>query len=503
MCNPTNTPNQMGALERHVALLKLPLVKIRLRDSSLSFSESVRMACLARNNSMILGSGRTPSSIVFGKSDYFYPLENGIVSPDETLSPEEARANRHLIGVSLARSEIMKLGAQYTARTCLQRDLRPGGKTVPLIGSAIDIGVGQEWHSGWRTVGMLAPNVICERDGQFRKCPFAKYVLQKKRYGCLTNGMEKLRSSLPDQVRYAPQRKRRRCFLPRILFLPWGQMVDNCWNNTTNAVRGRSRHLFFGSSSISSMTQYANENTYPAFSGVLGSSLQECVVSHPDEEHFGPSRLTHKEYLSSKDCRDAIAREMDGLPSKDKSGFDPLIIIDRSQEPYRHRPVVKSTLVVRWKIPTKAKERLCIRGDMLPVRDQVSAPTPPRSDVKTFLFLAMSCNMRIAQIDISQAFLQEDVMRDKDQLVAGPPECIELLWQGTVLGEIPRPRRYSPWALLLRKPLYGLRESPLRWFFAYKQMSPATRLSTEQRRYLSFRSIAAELFSGNGAALRR
>ena len=44
VCNPTNTPSQMGALERHVALLKLALVKIRLRDSAIPFEESVRMA---------------------------------------------------------------------------------------------------------------------------------------------------------------------------------------------------------------------------------------------------------------------------------------------------------------------------------------------------------------------------------------------------------------------------------------------------------------------------
>ena len=91
VCNPSNAPNQMGSLERHVALLELALVKIRLRGPSLDFPGSARTECLARSNSLILGSGRAPSAIVFGESDYFYPLDSGHVQSSEVPPSGESR----------------------------------------------------------------------------------------------------------------------------------------------------------------------------------------------------------------------------------------------------------------------------------------------------------------------------------------------------------------------------------------------------------------------------
>ena len=43
---------------------------------------------------------------------------------------------------------------------------------MPLVGSAIDIAVGQKWQSGCRMAGMISSNIIAERDGQFRKVAF-------------------------------------------------------------------------------------------------------------------------------------------------------------------------------------------------------------------------------------------------------------------------------------------------------------------------------------------
>ena len=141
--------------------------------------------------------------------------------------------------------------------------------------------------------------------------------------------------------------------------------------------------------------------------------MHEVFSTQETEETFGPSRLSPGEYLANADCRSAIIKELNGLLSPCKSGFSPLVVVSRMQKPYSGRSIVKSTLVVRWKGPTKAKDRLCIRGDMLPIRDQVSAPSPSRPAVKTVLVLAMSCNMQIDQIDISQAFLQADVVRER------------------------------------------------------------------------------------------
>ena len=134
------------------------------------------------------------------------------------------------------------------------------------------------------------------------------------------------------------------------------------------------------------------------------------------------------------------------------------------EKQFRGKTVVKSTLVVRWKSPTKAKARLCIRCDMMPVRDQMSAPTPCRSAIKTFIFISKACNFRIGQVDICQAFLQADLMREGDILLVGPPDCVCLPWARTVMTKILKPKVYPPFVFLVRRPLYGLRESPLRWF---------------------------------------
>ena len=74
------------------------------------------MACLARNNTLILGSNRTPASIVFGKSDYFYSLDGEPIQSEEELTSGEARIRRHLMGIAVARSEIMKIDARKLSR---------------------------------------------------------------------------------------------------------------------------------------------------------------------------------------------------------------------------------------------------------------------------------------------------------------------------------------------------------------------------------------------------
>ena len=65
--NPTRTPNQMGILERHVALLKVAIECLQNHSRSMMFPEIVRAACLARSNSMFLSSGRTPQRSALGK----------------------------------------------------------------------------------------------------------------------------------------------------------------------------------------------------------------------------------------------------------------------------------------------------------------------------------------------------------------------------------------------------------------------------------------------------
>ena len=94
VCNPTNTPYQMGALGRHVGLTKEAIDRVKSLDQSLTNQEAVRLACLVRNNSLILGSGVTPAQVVFGKCDYLGGLDQGRIQPLEHLNSEEARMQK-------------------------------------------------------------------------------------------------------------------------------------------------------------------------------------------------------------------------------------------------------------------------------------------------------------------------------------------------------------------------------------------------------------------------
>ena len=100
----------------------------------------------------------------------------------------------------------------------------------------------------------------------------------------------------------------------------------------------------------------------------------------------------------------------------------------------------------------------------MPIRDPVSAPTPFRSSMKIFLSISAACNFSIVSMDISQAFIQADELNIRDQLLISAPECIVLPWNQQVESNPTKQQKMSPWVLRVVRPLYGMRESPLRWF---------------------------------------
>ena len=451
VCSPTGQPTQMGAIERHVSLLKTAIERISNANRNAPFPEIVRLACLARNNSLILGSGLTPTQILYGRNDLFQPVEQGGVQSDITLTTEETRMQRRLLSVLEARNAIMKIDAENTIKTCLRHNIRPGCQHPPSIGSAIDVILDGRWTPGWRMVGMIASNVVAEHDGQFRKIPLSQ-VRPAETQMMLPNAEgERSSSSLPVSLSQ------------QVTNGVAEEMIDLCWNFFGASVMDNQYDWWFQEPNRGFGFETMTMGIDTLFAGTESSVGNTFTTSCPEED-FDPSRLPPKLYLADKMCVDAIVSEISGLLAVDSSGTAPLIVVDRTEAQYRGKVVVKSTLVVRWKNPTRAKARLCIRGDMLPIRDQMSAPTPCRSAIKTFIFVARACNFKIGQVDISQAFLQADVMNLRDQILVEPPDCIILPWTKTVLTRIPKPKVFSPHVFLVRRPLYGLRESPLRWF---------------------------------------
>ena len=129
--------------------------------------------------------------------------------------------------------------------------------------------------------------------------------------------------------------------------------------------------------SIGRKFAHVERNCWPSVSGPSGGT-----------DSLGPSRLTPKQYLSDQACAQSIILEINEHLAVDKAGCSPLEVVYRTMKQYAPKKVIKSTLVVRWISPTKVKARFCIMGDMVPIRGQVSSPTPFRSDLKTFLFVA-------------------------------------------------------------------------------------------------------------------
>ena len=67
IANPPNTAYQMGVIERHVGLLKDGVRKIQSVQRNALFGDVVRSACLARNNTSLMGYGLTPSELFLAK----------------------------------------------------------------------------------------------------------------------------------------------------------------------------------------------------------------------------------------------------------------------------------------------------------------------------------------------------------------------------------------------------------------------------------------------------
>ena len=158
--------------------------------------------------------------------------------------------------------------------------------------------------------------------------------------------------------------------------------------------------------------------------------------------------------------------EIDGLLAEDSSGICPLIVVDLGDEEVRGFPLIRSTMVVRQKSPGKIKARLCIRGDTIDAKTHAAAPTPNRTLLKPPICLSRALNCRLATLGISQAFLQSANVSEMERVLTQAPEYVELPWRGKLAESNPAVSWNRGFAFLMIRLLYGLRESPLRWFIS-------------------------------------
>ena len=75
--------------------------------------------------------------------------------------------------------------------------------------------------------------------------------------------------------------------------------------------------------------------------------------------------------------------------------------------------------------------------------------------------------------DLSQAFLQSDLLLDQDQYLALPPSCVSLdslTWDGVIRSDnLNKSPFSSKFAFLRRNPLYGSTDAPLRRYATFSR----------------------------------
>ena len=143
---------------------------------------------------------------------------------------------------------------------------------------------------------------------------------------------------------------------------------------------------------------------------VAWSVLKSDGVKGGNEEGgecgFNPARVPPRVYIACSLCRDAICQEIDGLLTKNSPGASPLCIVHRKDAAAQGLKMIRSALAARMKTPGKMKERLRIRGDLVPSRVHASSPTPNRSCLRSFLALSRALNCKFDMVDSPQAFAQ-------------------------------------------------------------------------------------------------
>ena len=470
--SPTGEPSQMGALERHVALLKVGIERIRTGCPDLSFEMVVINACVARNHTILLGSGVTPVQLVYGRSDYFSCIENGTIQSEESLTPLEVTRQNHLIQMLKARSDMMRVDADQVIDRCRQRNVPAGTKIVPKIGDPVRACIGGVWQSGWRMVGLISSNALIERDEVIRKIGTGMIRCIEHDFGSTSAQLEKPCDTGDKNEDKVNRRDRSQPSSHRLILNENGEkqgLSNTMLISSAKVLEPTESEGIIGRQYLKCVKKFEPSNMpgmlmFHEAAGVSCSLLVNPDVKVDSEaELFDPARLPPKYYLANSLCKAAIIKEINDLMKPGKDGIRPLVLVKKGSPECKNLKIIRSTLVVRWKGPNRAKARLCIRGDTVQSSDVFSSPTPYRSSLKTLIMLAGVYALDIMCVDISQAFVQSRAVSCKDQMLIRPPECLAMPWNGGILEKKDWLKTETHY-FLMQKPLYGLADSPLRWF---------------------------------------
>ena len=94
--------------------------------------------------------------------------------------------------------------------------------------------------------------------------------------------------------------------------------------------------------------------------------------------------------------------------------------------------------------------------------DPTCSPAPYRSSIRSILLLASAAEMKIATLGVSQDFIQASRMAVEDKLLIRVPWYVITPWEGKLRTTKLREGVKEECYFLTHRPLYGLKDSPLR-----------------------------------------
>ena len=492
----------MGALERHVGLLKIGIARICSVSTDLGFGDVVLNACISRNRCNLLGSGVSPAQLVYGRSDFFSALDNSNLLGGRDLTDVELVRQRHVIGMMRARVDMTHADAERAISIGIQKNIRLGARYMPKIGDPVWASWKGRWGRGWRVVGLLSPNAAVERNKVLKKIPISliRAILTDE---C---GLRKNQSPTPVQSRAIDTTSEEPSVDLSSLFKAdadessESEQRNNPKADSASSLRNPNPLLNLSvvypvaENAIATSYKSAREDRISVLKDLIPSvidarkpnvnempgcllrnELSGCCVSEyhaisiksdEDSELFDPARLPPRMYLKDKLRREAIAKEVNDLLRPGKDGICPIRLVKRDSAECRGIRYIRATLVVRWKGPLRAKARLCLRGNTIHSSEVSRSPTPYRSSLKSILFLAGISHMEILCVDISQAFAQSSSVARAGRFPIDPPECLIMPRTGVVSDSSTSKNKSPEFVFMMIKPLYGLHDSPLRWFIS-------------------------------------
>ena len=490
---PKSAPHQNGLTERVVRSLKAGIRAI-LSDSDLRPSQTLlTQAVMARNHVPHSVTGIPPALAMTGRCDLLagHAATAWSHNPDST-DPAVLQANA-MRNILVARTAVMAADADRALKTCLSRNLPDRSHEFYPLGSPVQIALRGSWVGTWQVVGHSSSNLILQQGRKLIKWPKVKtrQILPDTEDVIENTVIPDLSDTATDEDTATIQRQ-----LPKARSRPRSQSsaphfeasdpmeldeaadeLDDYWCHWNSDDMDLSSHQFPTGHFVNQgiivcdlhcPSTFQPDDTYTQYNYPSTTSSQEALTDDDILNHFDPSRLPPRIAFRLPEARTAIEKEISDLLRSEKGAPPAMLEVSLSDPRYTHLPRVPSTLVVKRKSVALYKGRLCTRGDVVPltVTGFMSSPTAHRSAVKIVLTLAASLHWSIRALDISQAFLQSENLRESDRMVVIPPPMVTLPWNGklppigTDLKSLPSPTR----GFLLLRPLYGGRDAPMRWF---------------------------------------